>query len=1622
MSEGDSPHGALSDSETNNSIIHKVRTRVSSIIPNSFSKWFSPSSKGEGKNGSNRRRREISEEQDSSNEESYNQEEENGSEPPVKRTKCDLNEQSSTSLLEDPYLPSTSRIHNRNNSTRSTFVTSTTTKTLSNTRKLASTPTSFLLNRNHRHLGLTKTVSSTPYDFNTKSLTNELSNFDVHQHNNSYSNNNLDTSHYSRGLDVRKRMKIDSIEGRNSNNNTNNYERTVLNSSVVSGLHRKNNKSFTINNNNLDEETAGSDILVDEDEVDELTLPIEDEDGDRKFNGMHGTPSESDGSICSFIERPGSSADINLNDDGKGIHQNRMSLKNAKTGIHFSSHLQSEKSLFSDKNLLSGLTNSSMSLNSWNRRPSFNASLYGSTSALSDSRLLNVKSPFYDGQTIYGGASTYAKNINRMQKALRVPVQIRPVSSLSTSSSSNTSNNNPVLSNTAKRILDLMNQFNVSSPLNDAKKMGNTLSSRVPPLSLARHNHIVEDELNLNRSIRLNSAKSPYSRPDNKVTRPVNKSLTTELQIPSVSQLLQIKRLQNKTEELRQLANESKSILNTNKTTTEYKLPGSDNTDGDYLLGVHELSNNSNKHINKIKNKISATRPDKKQTNVNEQLTPMNLPNISFPAMKSVPQFDICLPASASDSSRPTENNLSANITSKVSSITTETPKSGNDSPSKLLRSENFKFEFSAPKKSLNAVSLSNNVHKKSMEANAEFSFSKPIPVSEIHKASGDCTASHINFEFRQPITITKTSNGNIKEVNKKSSPSGGKQISNLAPIPAFNFNKSLDSNKSNSCLPLFTGPKTCDPPSKFVASNKISNTPPELKSGSVMDVLMKFKNEKVKIDDKKNDNSITDTKEINPLADMFKPKTGTWECEVCMIRNDSSLTKCLACETPNPTNKNSCNNSVPLNTLKPVDVPVKDDLFKKLVEKQNEKWECSTCDTRNDSSRNKCICCEQAKPGAETSEPTFSFGSSEPKFSFGIPAGTPASSASAVLAANTTSFRFGSTTTTTASTAVPPTFTFGNAATSTPTPTVKPVAPAVIGSSGFTFGIQKPVDHVDASKTVATDDKSEDIKLKPAIASMFGTPASNNSNPLVSSTISTSKSTPVSIESKLTTSDASQKAETTTSFVFGIQNVTKTTESPLVKPTINENSMTPSNASSSSSAGGFKFTPPNNSSSSSGTIISTNIENKPLASTPAPVTTTSTVIGQQITPAFGQTSGFSLFKKPENASPLANTPLVSKTDTKPIVPTFGSTSLGNKIESTSAIQNPSEVKPVNTFVFGSSTNSTASKTENIFGSSTINPAPPVTTSAPTFGSPASYGFPAATTANSSITSPFTGFGSSTSTPTIGFGTKLNQTPTPTFGSFGGNSSTNQPASTTNNTNTHTVTPVFGSFGATESTSTLDPPNNTAPFGQPAKIFGVNSGTTTDTPVTVGFGNTSGNIFGQITTSATFGSQLTQSNFGTQPATALSTFGTTATSFNPPPQQNDAGSAPKNVFQFGGVQQTNEQPPLSNNLFQFGASNNSNNNAQQATFNFSTTTPTSFNFTATAPTTNSTQPFTFGGAEPPTLQATSGGFNFGASSTEVASNSPFQFGATPGPSTSNLFAATPAGPQRRKVKPARRLR
>lgn len=175
----------------------------------------------------------------------------------------------------------------------------------------------------------------------------------------------------------------------------------------------------------------------------------------------------------------------------------------------------------------------------------------------------------------------------------------------------------------------------------------------------------------------------------------------------------------------------------------------------------------------------------------------------------------------------------------------------------------------------------------------------------------------------------------------------------------------------------------------------------------------------------------------------QFKAAANTWECDTCMIVNKADVPKCVACETPRPKSK-----SVGLASELKVDSG-----FQSLLAKQNSKWECSACMTRNDAQRKKCECCELEKPGLASSAESSSaspFGPSKSislettsKFSFGVQFNANAPKPAAPVTATSTwpalgvdkntSFSFGVPSTTSNAAAPKPAFTFGTSAATLP-------------------------------------------------------------------------------------------------------------------------------------------------------------------------------------------------------------------------------------------------------------------------------------------------------------------------------------------------------------------------------------------------------------------------------------------------------------------------------------------------------------------------------------------------------------------------------------------------------------
>lgn len=237
--------------------------------------------------------------------------------------------------------------------------------------------------------------------------------------------------------------------------------------------------------------------------------------------------------------------------------------------------------------------------------PAFNPSMFGSSSfadrTLASQRLLS--SPFYNGRTIYGGASAYGRQTKRcpeeIQKILRQSVRIQPTNS-------EVKGRNTQLSKTARRILDTLEKY--SSPVSDAKKI---------PVAAKRGN--------LTSFIGAN----PY-----RVREPRGAS-SRELQVPSVTDLLKSKmelqksRLQSTTESVRQIATKPES-------SEAYQIP--------------TQTPDNLKHISKMKTKITSI--SRQKVHVDETVPQVNLKPVSFPIDK-LPTFDFIVPPPAKPAVQP---------------------------------------------------------------------------------------------------------------------------------------------------------------------------------------------------------------------------------------------------------------------------------------------------------------------------------------------------------------------------------------------------------------------------------------------------------------------------------------------------------------------------------------------------------------------------------------------------------------------------------------------------------------------------------------------------------------------------------------------------------------------------------------------------------------------------------------------------------------------------------------------------------------------------------------------------------------------------------------------------------
>ncbi|XP_034970728.2 ranBP2-like and GRIP domain-containing protein 4 isoform X4 [Zootoca vivipara] len=115
-------------------------------------------------------------------------------------------------------------------------------------------------------------------------------------------------------------------------------------------------------------------------------------------------------------------------------------------------------------------------------------------------------------------------------------------------------------------------------------------------------------------------------------------------------------------------------------------------------------------------------------------------------------------------------------------------------------------------------------------------------------------------------------------------------------------------------------------------------------------------------------------------FGEQFMLKKDQWECNTCLVRNKITAQSCVACQTPNPANREA------QAVLPPAESTV---LFKPNTEgahckfgpippKKENQWECRTCLVRNEASASHCISC---KNPSGTNVPVFG---SQTTFKFG--------------------------------------------------------------------------------------------------------------------------------------------------------------------------------------------------------------------------------------------------------------------------------------------------------------------------------------------------------------------------------------------------------------------------------------------------------------------------------------------------------------------------------------------------------------------------------------------------------------------------------------------------------------
>lgn len=694
---------------------------------------------------------------------------------------------------------------------------------------------------------------------------------------------------------------------------------------------------------------------------------------------------------------------------------NRLGDNSFASSFQIKSRKRKEPSTsgYNDLNSSSGLWSSSFSPSSkFQRRipsvshsnqPSFNLSTFAGPSKLNDSSENKILSPFYKGNTTFGGASTSRRMPAsvapyQVDKCLRNQIRDREQAS---------SDNIKCMSSAAKRIL--MTLEKMSSPVADAKKIPNLNTS---PLDFSLY--LTPPKLQRNSQFTPSVAtKGPP--------------------IVNINNIAKVTTLKNfGTNRLRN------TLQNTSVMSDDQKTPLSDQLDS-YRESLMQKSGGG-----KMKNRFNQQHHSSKSGNAENEVSDTSvLKSIPLP-ISTLPLINFGL-----KTEKPLSNHLSgftfSNPIEHDLSITNAVP-----TPALHLPSNYDSFKFSNP------------IEHELPNSNAPSEEKDPLPTWECNtcwvrnpESTAYCLACETSRDLKENNYLSETPSiafqFGIKKPDSTTSTFGTATCSTFAKC------------EPPSQIPYSVSqmPVSCESPSTnftFSLKNKISkvasSTPSQIPSivfGSGPGFT--FGNPKETVVSQDNDtltntaapavvfgNSLVSKVESTSVS-TTTISSGTWKCKKCESRNAMKDTKCSACEASHtvkdttsdvPTITTStavisagmnsgsweCNTCWIKNPMKEskcmaCETPrFSKDEIKEVASSSSafSTWECTSCWVRNPMKEKKCIACETLHPSAETNsvlkEDGFKFSSplqnSPITFKFGNYVCTASSTVT------TSSFKFG--------------------------------------------------------------------------------------------------------------------------------------------------------------------------------------------------------------------------------------------------------------------------------------------------------------------------------------------------------------------------------------------------------------------------------------------------------------------------------------------------------------------------------------------------------------------------------------------------------------------------------------